>query len=262
VRFELIESDQSARVDVELKQLHDQQLAPAGTKPPGAGLLPYPLLFSFHDRDPDHPGVLLNLFDFAGEMTQLSVDVSQMRRRALQMEGILIVLDPTWPAHDDVGQRSVEPQRSAFERFVAEMKRVRRRAGLTMDVPVAVCLTKLDLIPTQSLYSSAALPWLGLLRLTERKQVVLATLQRRSELVRGKLGVLFPDWPIARALEANFGNNYLFFPMTPAGLEDDEELLLSLPPGPESLRGRTLVPFGVTEPVLWLLHKHGFRVLD
>lgn len=258
VTFEAIESEQSKRTDAELKLLHEKQTGPAGTNRD----LPYPLLFTFRDRDPDHEGVLLNLFDFAGELTALSIDASQMRARALQMQGVLILLDPTWPRHDKAEQRSVEPQREAFERFVADVRRARRKAGLGMDVPVAVCLTKLDLIPTRSLYSSDALPWLEMLRVTKRERVDLATLHRRSDLARGKLDVLFPGWPIARALQSNFGNDFLFFPLTPAGLEEDDETLLGLPPGPDNLRGRQLVPFGVVEPVLWLLHKHGYRVFD
>jgi hypothetical protein len=87
-----------------------------------------------------------------------------------------------------------------------------------------------------------------------------SALRRRSRLVRDKLDVLFPGWEVVRALEANFGGNYLFFPLTPAGLDD--ETLLDLPAGPDSLRGRELVPFGVVEPVLWLLHAHGYRVFD
>ena len=43
--------------------------------------------------------------------------------------------------------------------------------------------------------------------------------------------------------------------MTPVGLEESEL-------GVTSLANRTIAPFGVVEPILWLLHMHGYCMLD
>src|SRR5262249_15060978 len=187
---------------------------------------------------------LLNLFDFSGEMTQRRLDASPLRKRALQMDGVIIVLDPTWPRDKDPGRRIVEWQKDAFQRFVNELRRVRGQAAGSLNVPVAVCLTKLDLLPTQSLLDTDSLRWLDQLRATDREKADLATLHQRSDLVRKVLDRLFPGWGITRALQTNFGNSFLFFPLTPVGL-DDNETLLRLLPGVKSLEGRQMISFGV-----------------
>src|SRR5262249_23212207 len=121
VALEQIESDQNTKIEAELKALQVLRQAPEATKFVEKEL-PYPLLFSFRDRDAS--AVLLNLFDFSGEMTQRRLDASPLRKRALQMDGVIIVLDPTWPSDKDPGRRNVEWQKDAFQRFINELRRV------------------------------------------------------------------------------------------------------------------------------------------
>ena len=45
----------------------------------------------------------------------------------------------------------------------------------------------------------------------------------------------------------------MFFPLTPVGLT---EL------GERGLKDRTVEPYGILEPVMWLLHMNGYPVLD
>jgi hypothetical protein len=219
------------------------------TRPTAAveGQFPYPVALHFQDLDP-HPGrAMLHLFDFGGEITARAADTSVLRRRALRMDGFLFFLDPTQPP---------DRQRDAFHRFSEDVREERHvRRGRPVPVPVAVCLTKLDLIPTRTELSTRALPWLRRLR-RQAAAVTLPLLEERSRLVVEALGSLCPGWNLGRELTAQFGRRWLFFPLTPVGLEESEL------EGPQvtDLATRTFAPFGVVEPVLWLLHMQGYQV--
>ena len=82
----------------------------------------------------------------------------------------------------------------------------------------------------------------------------------RSRLVREILPILFPDWSVEKDLTANFGQNFLFFPLTPVGLEGKRELESA---DITDLRDRHGSPFGLIRagsmaaaharlPVAWL----------
>ena len=49
-----------------------------------------------------------------------------------------------------------------------------------------------------------------------------------------------------------FGGRYMFFPLTPVGLDGRGETDLSL---------RTISPFGLLEPLVWLLEMNGYPIL-
>jgi hypothetical protein len=213
------------------------------------GKFPYPITLHLQDLDRSPSRVMLNLFDFGGEMTARSIDVSVLRRRALLMDGFVFFLDPT---------QEVERQQAVLRQFYEDMREMRGlRREHAINVPVAICLAKLDLLPALTEFSSRAKPWLRRLRETEGKPATAALLEARSALVREALVSLFPGWPLESDLRDNFGRNFLFFPLTPVGLEEGEL------EGPDvtNLRNRTFAPFGIAEPVLWLLHMHGYRVL-
>jgi hypothetical protein len=215
------------------------------------GQFPYPVTLHVKDLDAAPNQVLVNLFDFGGEMTGRGIDMSVLRRRALMMDGFIFFLDPT---------RSMEEyglQQAELIRFAQEARRMRKlREGAQLDVPVAVCLPKLDLLP-QTEFSGRAKAWLRKLRQTQGLPATSAVLRQRSRLVREALLPLFPGWPVEDNLRDNFGNKFLFFPLTPIGFEEKELATADS----ADLRDRTLAAFGVTEPLLWLLHMHGYRVL-
>jgi hypothetical protein len=213
------------------------------------GKFPYPITLHLQDTDRSPSRVMLNLFDFGGEMTARSIDVSVLRRRALLMDGFVFFLDPT---------QEVERQQAVLRQFYEDMREIRGlRREHAINVPVAICLAKLDLLPALTEFSSRAKPWLRQLRATEGQPATAALLEARSALVREALVSVFPGWPLENDLRDNFGRNFLFFPLTPVGLEEGEL------EGPDvtNLRNRTFAPFGIAEPILWLLHMHGYRVL-
>ena len=55
-------------------------------------------------------------------------------------------------------------------------------------------------------------------------------------------------------MRENFGGRCMFFPMSAVGLEEAEL-------GIEDLCKRMIAPCGMIEPLLWLLHMHGYCVL-
>ncbi len=225
---------------------------PPGTTRQSSGL-DCPLLFHLRGGG---PGALVHLFDLPGAFADRPRG-DPLRLRVLRMDGVVFFLDPTWPRHRELP--TPYPQRRALERCVAELRQAHGvAAGRLIPVPVAVCLGKLDLAPTQSLFETASLEWLDRLRDTERERPSLDLLRRRSDLVREALPVLFPGWNVPGVLEGHFGDNVLYFPTAAAGL-DDNDTLLGLGRGADSLRDRA-TSFGVAEPVLWLLHAHGYRV--
>ena len=85
-------------------------------------------------------------------------------------------------------------------------------------------------------------------------KVDLALIHRRSQLCARAIPMMFPGWNVERTLRENFGGRYMFFPMSAVGLEGAEL-------GVEDLSRRTITPFGMIEPLLWLLHMHGYCVL-
>jgi hypothetical protein len=220
------------------------------------GHVPYPLLFEFRERSPRAEGAMINLFDFGGEMTGARLDVSALRRRALGMDGFLWFLDPTRPG--DAGQQK------ALLDFCNELRQARDLGrGTVLNVPVAVCLTKLDLLPTRSIMAHQALDWLERLRGLPRDARKRDVIRARSELVREALVTLFQGWDVLQTLHGQFGDNCLFFPLTPVGIDEDDDVLCRLPTGPDSdtLRDRNFQPFGILEPLLWLLDMHGYDIL-
>jgi hypothetical protein len=65
---------------------------------------------------------------------------------------------------------------------------------------------------------------------------------------------MFPGWVIQKSLQDTFGKCFLFFPMTPVSLIEHEL-------GETDLTKRSFQPFGVVEPILWLLHMQGYDIL-
>jgi hypothetical protein len=90
------------------------------------------------------------------------------------------------------------------------------------------------------------------LRETMGQTPTLRLIHERSQRIAAVLPLIFPDWSVERELVENFGGRYMFFPISSVGLD---EL------GNDDFSTRSLAPFGVLEPLLWLLHMHGYCVL-
>lgn len=215
---------------------------------------PHPLVF--HVKDCDLLGRnegMLNLFDFAGEMMARHVQTDLLRKRALLMDGFVLFLDPT-QVRLGRGGMSIKDQIKALAAFHQEIRDMRGvDVGTPVPVPIAVCISKLDLLVTQNPFGKAAIPWLRTLRESYARPTTLAEIQQRSKLCEQALPTMFPGWTLPRTLNEQFGGRFLFFPLTPVGIAEDEL-------GESDLTRRGFSPVGILEPVLWLMHMHGFNV--
>jgi len=119
-----------------------------------------------------------------------------------------------------------------------------------LDIPVAICLTKIDLLPYQGpikgTYGEKFLKELENCKHPTHRWS-LSTIMDRSDIIRNYLPLIFAHKGMIEIFDQKFGSNYMFFPVANRGLEPD------LP---------SAEPFGVMEPLLWLQHMHGFNVLD
>ncbi len=216
------------------------KIKPGGTQ---THQIPRPLLFDFKDRDWwGRSNVLVNIFDYSGETTQRTLE-NAMRRRALQAHGYFYFLDPT---------KTSDEQAKALVDFNNDVERM---CGRGFRGPVALCVSKIDLLVTQP-YAGGAVD-----QFYERLSAIdptgnhrsLAVLRARSELTRELRDVIWGNWNIEHLIQDLFGDRYMFFPLTPVGLN---EL------GEEDLQERIIIPYGILEPLMWLLHMNGYPVLS
>lgn len=215
---------------------------------------PYPLVFHLQDRDTwGRNAGLLNMFDFSGELMNKNIDTDRVRRRALLMDSFILFLDPTQVSMQR-GGRSIRDQVRAFSNFHKEMRDMRNmEVGTAIPVPIAVCISKLDLLKTKNPLGGRAIPFIKEIRKSFVRPISLAEIGKRSRLCEEEMARMFPGWNVARTLTDNFGGRFLFFPMTAVSLEESEL--------GESDQTRTFAPVGILEPILWLMHMHGFSVL-
>ncbi len=216
--------------------------------------LPYPLTFHVHDADPLGANkTMVNLFDFSGEMRNFTIDRDGYRSRALLCEGFTLFLDPTQVAEGS--RATIEDQVQTLAHFAEEMHAIRGLPAETpIDMPIAVCVSKMDLLVSKNPMGTQAVPLVTTLRETITRKVDLSLIHQRSQLCARAIPMMFPGWNVERTLRENFGGRYMFFPMSAVGLEGAEL-------GIEDLSRRTIAPFGMIEPLLWLLHMHGYCVL-
>jgi hypothetical protein len=214
--------------------------------------LPYPLTFHVHDADPlGANSSMVNLFDFSGELRHLTIDQSDIRRRALRCEGFTLFLDPTQVSQGSAA--TIEDQVETLAKFSEEMHAIRGvPSEEPIDLPIAICVSKIDLLASQSSMSTQAIELIAELRRSLTRKVDRTLIHERSQLCARAIPLMFPGWNVERMLRENFGGRYMFFPMSSVGLDDYD-------PG-EDLSQRLITPFGMIEPLLWLLHMHGYCV--
>ncbi len=221
-----------------------------GTSATQGARIPHPLVFQFADCDPwGRSSLLVNIFDYSGELTgTVSVD-DYRRRRAMEADGYLFFLDPTLPA---------EPQAKALADFREDLRLMKALSGCRpFWLPLALCVSKIDLLAGQSY----AMPGGGdaVARFYEElaridptgESMTLDVLRARSRLTAELSATIWPGWQIEPMLEDAFRGRWMFFPLTPVGLDGRGETDLSL---------RTIAPFGLVEPLAWLLHMNGYSV--
>lgn len=252
VRFERVRPIEAASgedFDRIVEQILISRLGTTGTQ---GTRIPHPLVFNFRDRDRwGLSSVLVNIFDYSGEVTAtLSLD-DYRRRRALEADGYFFFLDPTL---------SAEPQAKALAEFREDLRLVKGVASRReLRLPLALCVSKIDLLARQSY----ALPDGGdavakfyddLAQIDPTGEAMtLEVIEARSQLMARLRDTIWPGWQIERSVDDLFGGRALFFPLTPVGLDGQGEKDLNL---------RTVAPYGLLEPLLWLLHMNGYPVLE
>ena len=246
VHFERVRSRGSTDFDRIIENIVGSRLSPS------ASLLdlPHPVVFDFRDNDwPVPASVMLNLFDFAGTVTQNMGVSDPTRQRQLRSDGYLFFLDPTYPS---------DTQAQALIDFRDQVKLVKGlRPGQKLHAPIALCVTKIDLLNLQPFARGGDVIdcfYADLKRIDPTgHSTSLATLAEKSAAVGNLRDSIWPNWEIEKQVRALFGNRVMYFPMTPVGMN---EL------GEEDLSKRTISPYGIVQPLLWLLHMNGHPVLD
>jgi hypothetical protein len=219
---------------------------------PGAtqtGALPHPLVFNFIDRDRlGRSNLLVNIFDYSGEVLRgMSLDDHQ-RRRAFMADGYFFFLDPT---------RSSDEQIAPLTNFRQDVRIVKKlRAGQQLHCPVALCVPKIDLMTGEPYADPAGGDAVDFF-FRQIGEVGWGMDQRsvreRSLLMRNLRDTIWPGWEIERTIDEIFGGRYMFFPFTPIGLDGM---------GQDWTTGsRPISPVGILQPLMWLLHMNGYPVL-
>jgi hypothetical protein len=220
--------------------------------------LPRPLIFSLSDRDLwGGSGALTTVFDFSGEVMRRSPE-DPLRVRALSADGYLFFLDP------DEGSDAQAEALADFQRDARAVADSLRESGVNVriasfDAPVALCLTKIDLLTVRPHYCHQDGDAVD--RFYEELQHIeggayrpLLAIQKRSEATRRLLPSIWPDWNIEGRVKRLFRGRYKFFPMTSVSLRENEL-------GVRDLKDRTISPYRILEPLMWLIHMNGYRVL-
>jgi hypothetical protein len=220
----------------------------SGKAPP-----PPPLVFDFSDHDRfGKTSILVNLFDYSGEVTQRMTLDDHQRRRAFSADGYLWFLDPL--SDPLKGLSLITDQKKALSSFESDVRHVKNlKAGQQLHRPIAICVPKIDLMineryagggsVVEQFYADlGAIGW----------GMDEASIRLRSDLMRNLRDTIWPNWEIERAVDDLFGGRYMFFPLTPVGLDE---------PGQKDLKRRTIAPVGILHPLMWLLHMNGYPVL-
>jgi hypothetical protein len=252
LRFERVRPVEAASgedFDRIVEQILISRMGTTGTQ---GARIPHPLVFNFSDHDRwGLSSLLVNIFDYSGEVTATLGADDYRRRRAMEADGYFFFLDPTLPA---------EPQAKALAEFREDLRLVKGVASSRgLRLPLALCVSKIDLLARQSY----ALPDGGdavakfyddMARIDPTGEAMtLDVIEARSQLVAGLRDTIWPGWNIQQTVEDVFCGRCLYFPVTPVGLDGRGESDLHL---------RTIAPFGLLEPLVWLLHMNGYPVLE
>lgn len=199
---------------------------------------PSPLVIHFYRNLCTASELLMHVFDYGGEVTQSFTMSDPLRRRQMKADGLLLFLDPT------KSEDEIERQVRAIDKVLADAGSAAAR------MPVAVCVTKMDMI--QKIIPGDARDRLrreygNFLATHDPKSLSWDDIEARSAAVKAYLQELWPD-----RLEATIrklGADYKFFPLSAGGTRR--------PPGPGPL-----MPEFVLAPLLWLLTLNGFPALE
>ena len=197
VQFEKIQAAHSGGVD-DFDALIEQILySRMGTAATQRDRVPQPVVFNFRDRDPwGCSNLLVNVFDYSGEVTSDMGVEDYRRRRALEADGFVFFLDPTFPP---------EPQTKALADFREDLRLVKGvQTGKKVRLPIALCLTKIDLLAAQSFAladgrDAVAQFYAEMAQVDPSGEAMtLAVIEARSRLVSRLRETIWPGWEIER----------------------------------------------------------------
>lgn len=243
--FEKLSTKGSKQFDEKVDDLINRGIVPSRTT---VNELPPPIVFNFSDNDRlGKSDALVNIFDYAGMITSHQNLSDAHRFRALNGDGYFFYLDPTY---------SSQTQSDALNHFREDIKTLRKLGpNQQVHTPVALCLSKIDLMVNQPYgRGDTILEFYEDLRRIEQKTEngSLERVVQRSELTARLRHLIWPDWEIEAQIRGLFGDRFLFFPMTPVGMDQ---------PGEENVAMRDLRPYCILEPLSWLLHMNGYPIL-
>jgi hypothetical protein len=192
---------------------------------------------------------LVNLFDYSGEIMSNPM-FQNILQRAIECNGCLLFLDPM--------NQNLPAQYHLLTEFLNVLATYRgRTTGEHIDIPVAVCVTKIDWLADPSA-PVAGREWLAELERTATWPLNLRTIRWRSNYVASAARQIFLGGDLERLLQTRFGNRVMLFPMSAIGI--DENCLDYMMTSPQQTPN--MKPFGILEPFYWLLHMNGYKVLE
>lgn len=202
---------------------------------------------------------VLDLQDYAGEITRGSTIEDWARQRLLDCDGIVMFVDPT---------KQPDEYLTSLRSFFADLQgRRAKKAGQSVSVPVAVVVPKIDLLLCCGInygsHLSRASQLLAELRQSRpmNEDTTLNAIEGRSELLGDILKHIVPLAHLRVMIEAVVGRgNVMLFPVATLGWHPEPyKHLASL--DREAHEWLMQNSFGVLDPVLWLLHQLGLRRL-
>jgi hypothetical protein len=201
--------------------------------------------------------LVLAITDAAGEIPRSFTMQDWRYRQLLRHNAHIFFIDLR--GDPIVGQPLEKEQLGVFHRFLVNLRKDRGLADSDSPIgPIAVCISKCDML---SLFcqgkEAQAVRFIEQLRDSgpTNSAATLRSIMTRSELVERNADILPCVGSLAQRLRSECGpNGFMFFPMTAVGWADED-----VPD--RDLRNRTIAPWGVIDPVLWLVHASGFRAL-
>jgi Double-GTPase 2 len=250
VDFETVHSGKSEEFDREVELIIQHRMAPSRTQPHS---IPHPLIFNFADRDLLlRSNILVSIFDYSGEITRERGIDDYQRRRALDGDGFLFFLDPTSESPSEV-------QANALARFREDLRVIKKlKPGRQIRAPIALCVSKIDLMVNEPYAARGGKNDISKFYAALREidpsggQLDLKRIEARSRLIADLRDTIWPGWEIEKQIDRLFGGRFMFFPLTPVGLNEI---------GSTNLSERVISPYAILEPLVWLLQMNGYPIV-
>jgi len=248
IHFERLKSEKTEEFDEKIRLLLENRSAFEATYHTQGFV--HPLMFVLQDADPlplSKTQLIANLLDLGGIVTRERNH--PLRNSALNGNGFLFFLDPT---------RNVEEQNEALSLFREDVRMAQKlRPHQQMQRPLAICVSKIDLLGTEAYVGSlpaVAEEFYRALREADSQHppMSLALIRARHDIMSGYVQTLFPGWDVLKSVESLFGPRVSFFPLTPVGLQA---------PGSGGFDRMAQDPYAILEPLLWLIHMNGYPIL-